>query len=809
MSFSIYDLDERIRKLIDLDNFLNGLSVNEFIEELSKDHILKEAEVNKLGYLDPKPYIRTFESTLRELKNLAEQSKSEQEHCERVVEDIELKHSENVLQLSSKIDRTTQKFDVLDDKISEVTSKINPLGSSLNKITNSRDRSLETIFLIRSYHGFYTKEKYDPLETLRKSNAFEDKVKCAKTVANLLILAKKIESQDIPKTTKCLGVIEKYGEMMERSLLNRFEVASDENQFGIMKEVADILFQFNGGSNVVQTFVSKNDLLLEADLPDSEEEDSILDDEAAWVKLADPNFVGIIKDVPTEALLDRLKVSIKTQARIVKQVFDEPVPVLEIFIQRMFAQMIQNKVSTLLQYSLSVSLLAHVRVLHYLYTRVGDFTRDVKDFISNNDLDVENELANILDQSYNDLFIDYTSDNVYFSREKKNLEDIIYDIVHKFNIYNEKASSSGVLATKVDNLDSLDYNEKGNQTSQDRFSFHFSEKRRLNQFKSFVKAKLKDKRSSIEAEKPGDEYGELNISMVETTLKSAIESIARLLELAPNKSPEYALEILEIILFDFGKLYIGGGLEVAYDSLKQETSKMNTNVPLNVSYMKIFTTLSEILFLISSTIKKIIIPCAINAPNIKNRMSNLTNGYIVQCERSLNVILQETLDLVDGRIAYFLTKQKKKDFMCETIEDDTESCELISEFLVDIHDKFQLVLNNKNLNNVLIKLGMNFLNQLLQHYKKFNVNSTGGIVLTKDVLRYQFIINEWGIEDLSENFQLLKEISNLFTVQTDLIGSLVSEGHLAKLKGYQIKQYVSKRADFNPGYIERLFNFKN
>lgn len=812
MNFSIYDLDENIKKLLNLDNFLNGITVNDFIEEISKDHFLKEAEVNKLGYLDPKPYIRTFESTLRELKQLNLQSSEQTQMSERHVDNYELKHSENVLQLSSNIDRSVKKFDVLDAKISEVTNRINPLGHSLNKITNSRDRSLETIFLIRAYHGFYTKEKFDALETLRTSSKYDDKTKCAKTVANLLTLAKKIESPDLPKTTKCLQVIEKYSEVMERNLLNKFEVASEEGHFDIMREIAKILFEFNGGANVVQTFVSKNDITLD---PAQDEEGSILDEESTWQKLSDPNFGEVIKDKSTENILDTLRFEIKSRARVIQQVFEDPVPVLKIFIQRVYAQIVQNKVNTLLQFSLSVSTLAHVRVLHVLYILVGDFTKDVKEFLTMNEFDKENELNSILDQSFYDIFIEYTSETVYFSREKKNLEEIVYDIVHKFNTYNEAELSSQALATKIENLDNFEYNQKSTEhASNDRFSFHFSERKRLNQFKAYVKSKLTDKprnsvseRNDLEAEL----YKNISITKVETVLKSAIESVARILELTPTKAPELALEILEIILFDFGKLYIGGGLEVAYDHLKQEnvSSKINSNQEFNFDYLYTFSLVSEILFLVSSTIKKIILPCAVNFPNIKNRMINLTNSYVSRCEVSLNILLQETLDLIAGRLAFCLTKQKKKDFFCDNIEDDTEACELISEFLNVVYSTFIGTLNNDNLENVLVKVGMNLLNQLLEHYKKFTVNSIGGIVLTKDVIRYQTCIDEWDIPELTENFQLLKEIGNLFTVQAKLINSLVTEGQLANLKPYTIRQYVAKRADFNPSYIERFFNLKH
>lgn len=819
MNFSIYDLDDDIRRLLNLDNFLNGLSVNDFIEELSKDHFLKGAEVNKLEYLDPKPYIRTFESTLRELKQLSNEANDRKTRAEREVDEYELKHSDNVLQLIPKITNIESKFDNLDDKISHISARIDPLDHKLNKITNSRDRSTETIFLIRAYHGFYTKEKYDPLENLRTSKKYDDKIKCARTVNNLSSLAKKIDSSsEIPKTQKCVSSIEKFSELMERQLLNRFEVASEENEFDTMKEIAKILFEFNGGANVVQAFVSKNDLLLEAERQDEDEvNNSILDNEALWVSLSDPNYGGgeILKDEASELLLNRLRVAIKGQARIVKQVFDDPIPVLKIFIQRIYAQMIQLKVTTILQYSISVSSLAHVRVLHALYVLVGDFTKDVKEFLTTNEFDTTNELSLILDQSFYDLFIEYLSDNTYFNREKKNLEDIIYNIVHKFNVFNEKALAGKHLTTRLENLDNAEYNGGKDGLSGDRFSFHFSEKRRLQQFKAYMSAKLADRSRNSTDNNHFDadyqEFAKLNITKVEIITKSCIESIARVLELTPNKSPEYSLEILEILLFDFGKLYIGGGLEVAYDTVRQQnlSAHINSNNNFDFTYLSTFNLCSEILYLVSTCIRKIILPCTVNHPSIRNRMISLTNGYISNCETSLNIIMAETIDLVAARISHFLSKQKKKDFLSDTVNDyDTEACEAVSDFVTVVFETFSSHLNNTNLTNILIKIGMNLLNQLLEHFKNFTINSTGGITLTKDVIRYQSVIDQWQLSELSEKFQLLREISNLFTVHPNLINSLVTEGQLANLKPYTIKQYVSKRSDFNPSYIERFFNFK-
>lgn len=808
MAFSIYELDEDIRRLLNLDNFLEGLSIPEFVEELSKDHILKGAEVNKLEYLDPKPYIRAFESTLKELDELKKHSNRRREEAEKRVDDFELKHSENVLELSSKVDSVTKKFDSLDVKISGVSLKIDPLGQLLNKITNSRDRSTETIFLIRAYHGFYTKDKYDPLEYLRTSDDYEDRVKCAKTVSNLLTLAKTIESSEYAKTTKCVKTIEKFSETMELDLLERFRTASKGDDYAKMREVTNILFQFNGGANVVQAFVNEHEVLFDDGMTD---ENALLDDEAFWTKLSDPNFGDTVQDEGTKTSLEALRVSIKGEARIIREVFEDTTPVLKILFQRIYAQIIQNRISTLLQYSLSVLTLAHIRILHALYILVSDFTNDIKEFLSANELDKNNELALILDQSNFDLFIEYLSDDVYLTREKKTLEETIYRFAHGYNIYHENALNNRYLSTKLENLDNFEAKHK-THAQDNRFSFHFLEKKRINQFTAYMKTHIADivPRKSMETEDHENiEDSQLDVAKVEIVIKSSIESIARILELAQQKTPEYSLEILEILLFDFGKLYIGAGLEVAFDTLKHESSSLKAGSLPDLSFLSTVGLTSEYLFLLSSCIKKIVLPCAVNVPNIKNRMTGLTNSYISRCEVSINIIVNETIDFICQRVANSLSKQKKRDFVRDNInEDDTEACEEVSEFLEYSFVELQKHLNSTNLHNVLTKIGFNVLNQLLEHYKKFSVNSTGGIILTKDVIRYQSVIDTWQMPELSENFQLLREIGNLFTVHPNLINSLVTEGRLANLKPYTIRQYISKRSDFNPSYLERFFSFK-
>ena len=64
--------------------------------------------------------------------------------------------------------------------------------------------------------------------------------------------------------------------------------------------------------------------------------------------------------------------------------------------------------------------------------------------------------------------------------------------------------------------------------------------------------------------------------------------------------------------------------------------------------------------------------------------------------------------------------------------------------------------------------------------QKFTVNSIG-IVLTKDVIRYQSVIDGWKIPELSEQFQILRDWQ--FVYGADRFGKLV--GHRRSIGQYE------------------------
>ncbi|KAI5965982.1 SEC10 [Candida pseudojiufengensis] len=769
-SFSIYELNPEIKKLLSANNFLNGLPVNDFIEEISKDHILKGAEVNKHAYLDPKPYIRSFESTIRELNQLNLEANDQRIRGEKQVDSFELNHSNNVLKLSQSMKDITNEFSKLDDKISLVSSKVNPLGTKLNKISTSRDKSKETIFLIRAYHGFYTKGQYPQLETLRSSNNTEDNVECAKYIRQLIHLAKRISDESLSKTIKCLQDIESFGDKMEEELLKKFDIATggdDESDFDIkvMNKIATILNEYNKNVNLMEAFVSKNELS-----KDNEDMDLTITEDQ-WKEWADPNSNIELED-KFKLFLQNLKFDIKSKARLSKKIFDNPI-VLVNLIQRIYGRVIKPKISELLQYSLQFNLLAHVRILHELYDLLGEFTNQIKDYMITEEYDSDQQISQTLESSYNKLFAEYLGDT-YLSREKKNLEEVVHNILNKFDSESFNDQTHGNLG--LERSDTVEYTKK----EYDHTTFA-AERKRLAQFTQYVKNKINERtgneRNISKLELEEDDLAA--IDTVEKIIKAAAESLSRALELNPERASDHSLEVLNVLVINFAKLIV-----------REELQLQNLNIfwSLNSIHFK-----KEILFCLSTSAKKIILPSLSNDQVSKNKAKSMINGFVKIQENSINQLVDKLVDYSLNQLQNLLNKQKKKDFLCDTIGEDTEACELISEFLNEMYTNVSVVLSNQNLINTLTTIGNKFLQLLLEHFKKFQVNSIGGIVLTKDAIRYQSVIDEWNIPDLSERYQILKEIGNLFTVQEELINSLVTEGQLSRMKPYNIRQYISKR----------------
>lgn len=290
-----------------------------------------------------------------------------------------------------------------------------------------------------------------------------------------------------------------------------------------------------------------------------------------------------------------------------------------------------------------------------------------------------------------------------------------------------------------------------------------------------------------------------SLNDVDSMLKCVVESTARVMELIPNKAHLYILEILKIMFLGIVDSYMEIALEVAYWKICKVDINKTAGV-VNLNFLKFISMSTEILDLLSISIKSIFLPLLNNSPEIKAQIIEMTNSQIQKMEILINIILQETITVISTKFSAILCKQKKKDFVPksqELLDQDTLPAIEIVNILNLIFEQSSKFLKGKNLQTFLTLIGEELYGLLLSHYSHFQVNSIGGVVVTKDIIGYQTAIEDWGVASLIDKFATLRELANLFTVQPELLESLTKEGHLADIGRDIIQSYISNREDFN------------
>jgi hypothetical protein len=769
--------------------------------------------------LDPKPYIRTFEATLNELNRLKRVTDTELERAAQEVSFIEREHSNNVVSLAGPVEATVSQFNEVDEIISNISAKTAPFSDQLELVSAQHEQARLSSFLIKCYLSFLYNGQSHELVKMWDSGNVADRRRCANLVSQLQRLSRRIT--DSPND-KCLEEIDKFAENLERVLLTEFDQAYRAADISAMKESADILTDFNGGGSVVQMFVNQHDFfIVQEKLVDM----SQMDDMEMWEQMADPESGTPKFEAVTQELVDEISTVTASQTDIVSKVFRNPVMVLKVFLQRIFAQRIQQQLEGFFEYAESASTLAYVRALHICYTKVGSLVKNLKEAFSHDSLDNDGELASLVDQNFADIFLQYIDNGRYFESEKKNLQEIIATALSRFTeAYNQKkvARDQGFLGRFTS---SLDNNSKEREQTHEK-----SEKGRIGQFMRAVRLERtnsnSDRRStqSTDGEDFNEKDMELQYNLVQRILGSFAESVSRDLELAyPSSINANAQELLRLLIEGVGHGYVDVALD---DALASTEDAKNTNP----SYLRVLGIANGAVLLMSQFSKSVLISMANGSDLSQTQIAIQLNKYVANVEEKCTTILDKTAETILNRVSMILNK-KRRDL---TPRDDipvsnTESpiCKEVRALLSELYTVVQDSLDGGNLENFLLEIGMGFRNALMTQLKKHEVNQKGGLnllrlvggtLLVKVVQLTTGIYKDTKRQWMSGPFQrcprrlefymkfvacilqskcggALEDII-LANNRPQVLTSLVREGHLAQMKPYMVHQYLSKRSDY-------------
>lgn len=695
----------------------------------------------------------------------------EQEYNE-AVKTAEVNHSRNMIALGQSVEHIMNDFTVLDGLVNDVNAATSSLSDRLTRLSNQYEQTSSTKFLINCFLSFVNVGESPDLLKLWQGNAAERKM-CATITSQLQSLNKRIGdvkgSQD---------KIDKFAEQLERGLLDEFSNAYVSADLQLMRECADVLSDFNGGGSTIQVFINQHDLFMSGD-------DRLL----SLAKLEDPKLWESIADIDGNAdsmseIVDEILSEIEKtldETELIKKVFANPIQVLKIFIQRIFAQKVQQQLETLLQYSENYGTLVYIRTLYLLYTGINVVNKRLKEFFLKEEVDFNGELSELIEQNFYDILMPFVENGKYIELEKKNLYEIINSLLYKFIELHGKKKDTGVLGrfTRLDGVYRGTDKEREPPTrdSKDRDSYKDSsevnnkEGGRLGQFMRKVGLERKnsqsDRRNSERKSNTDyDDFSErdyqVDFSIVQQLLKAFSESIQRMIDLIPSSEiSQHALALLHILLESTCESYVGVVLDECIALASQDAKN-----ELNLTYLTYLLNSSGAINLISTFVKTVVFSMV--TESVRGQASVMLNDQVIKLENKTNDVLRISAELILSRVSAILAKQNRKDFFPR--EDTTSTGETVvcQEIKILMHQVFQNAkysLDGANLEEFLMTIGLSFRELIMNHLKKWTVNAPGAVTLSRDLQMYQEMIDEWSITQLSEAFSILHGIGNLFTAE--------------------------------------------
>ncbi|KAF1986255.1 exocyst complex component Sec10 [Aulographum hederae CBS 113979] len=854
--------------------------VKDFIEALSDSAIpagRRSAIASSQAAFDPKPLIRTFEAALSRLSSLSEELSSHEADLSGSVRKAEVQHNQNVTSLGKKLDSAIEQFNRLDSSLNGgpgdglggegggmVAVRI---GERLEELDRQRQRAQDAKFLIHCWVEVSEKGSLGSLEDVRRLGGNEGKVRCASIARQLLKLSLRLESEPSPRAlgaSKSNGVngsspktgskhqtreiIEKFLEMLEKDLLRQFDDLYRKQNFDEMKECAMALRDFSDGASIIATFVNQHPFFIDRSQLITEE---IAADGETWDRLADPDAEPPGIELSLQSLVDEVRLTVQEESFIIKRAFPYHEDVLSRFLQRIFQQSIQQRLEMVLEKAISISSLAFLRSLQSSKSYISTLVEDLKAHgLTEHPEPVSAQVAAVLDQQLDDLFVPYFVGSSYIEREKKNLEELYSSLLFKYTIYHSKKRK--VATTYFSSL-----SQRGKElmnSARDAYTDRLdstelpaSQKKMLLRIAG-LKDSDNDKSNKSEIDVT-EEDGTLNLPNAKRMLKWLAEGVGRGLELSGgNETPKDAQVLLNLLLTNMGSIYLETALDSTSDLATQQESLKTAP---DLAYLPPLSTSISVLSLLQTSITTLLLPLARPNLTIRRELEKSSTAHLSSLESKISSILHKTLDLVLAHVGRLLAGQKKSEFRPRDDEFQelmeglmSPTCGAVVQFLESVAAGAREALDGGNLRGFLEELAIGVRAALLEHWRKFTVSLTGGIVVTKDATKYSELVRGWFVGptalagtgasgvgaatgereqmspfERSGGMEVLVEVANLFVVQPEALRERLkpmaaSGGGGQGFRGLggsveevrELRRFVERREDVNSVGVQSVLS---
>lgn len=701
------------------------------------------------------------------------------------------------------------------------------IGEKLEELDRKRRRALDAIFLIQCWNEVSETGHLGSLQDIQRQGGADNRIRCAVIARQLMRISQRLDPNSwsqqnghhqrngVVATNGAGGgggqngqsgqskhntreVLEKFCETLEQDLLQQFNNSYRRQNFDDMMECARVLHDFNGGASVIATFVNQHQFFIDRDQLMSDE---VTADGETWDQLADPDSDPPGIEPTLQSLVDEVRIVMQEESFIIKRAFPYYETVLIKFIQRVFQQSIQQRLEKVLDKADTISSLAFLRSLHASRSYISSLVEDLKNHgLTEHPEPCSAQISQTLDQQMEELFVPYLVGNSYIERERRSLEEMYSSLLFKFTLYHsrKKKAPTGFMASLAQQGTQLISSAKDSYIEK----LESSELTVTQKAMMLRVAGIKEKENKNEIEIT-EEDGVMSLDNAKRMLKWLAESVQRTLELgSQTDTPKDVNVLLNLLLNSMGEVYIQTALDAAY---YQAVVLENARTEPDLSYLPAMLPAISVTAIMDRFISTVLIRLAESSATVRRSMEAQKKMMIDTVEKKTNDVFKTTIDVITNWVAKSLNGQKKQDFRprdgeLESLQ--TPTCQAICTFLARATSTTGRAIDGHNAEKFYSELALSLLKSLFDHWKKFQVNATGGLMVTQDIAKYVATIRAWPlVKEVATAVELLTEVGSLFIVGPEALreksrtlasGPSASRGRLSK---HEFRAFVQRRDD--------------
>ncbi|CAM1507232.1 Fc.00g068730.m01.CDS01 [Cosmosporella sp. VM-42] len=813
-----------------LDDFSNkDFIVRDFVDNLAENAVpTNRRSGNAQVAFDPKPLIRTFENALSQLAHFGDELQEKESELLSQVRRAETQHDQTLDTLGRKLDQSMSSFEALDLSLNSANAHTHEassrsdgggniavqIGEKLEELDRKRRRAQDAIFLVQCWTEVSESGRLTSLQDIQRQGGSENKVRCAVIARQLMRISQRLDPASWGQTNghrngvtngatsstnkghNTREVLEKFCETLEQDLLKQFNDSYRRQNFEDMMECAKVLHDFNGGASVTAVFVNQHQFFIDRDQLLTDE---VTTDGETWDQLADPDSDPPGVEPSLQSLVDEVRIVMQEESFIIKRAFPYYETVLTKFIQRVFQQSIQQRLEMVLEKADSVSSLAFLRSLHSSRSYISALVEDLKSHgLTEHPEPCSAQVAQTLDQQMEELFVPYLVGSSYIDRERRSLEEVYSSLLFKFSIYHsrKKKAPTGFIASLA---------QQGTQlvaTAKDAYIQRLDSSELTPTQKAMMLrvAGLKEKDNKNEIEVT-EEDGTLSVANAKRMLRWLAESVQRTLELgSQTDTPKDVNILLNLLLTSMGQVYVETALDAAQD---QVTVLENSKTEPDLSFLPAMRPAVTITSVMDRFITIVLIRLAESNTTVRRSMEAQKKVAIDNIEKKTNNVMKGSIDVVANWVTKSLGTQKKQDFRPKDGELEslqTMTCLGICTFLSRANKLVSQAIDGQNAEKFFSELALVLLKLLFDHFKKFQVNATGGLMVTQDIAKYVSTMREWALtKEVGSAVEMLTEIGSLFIVGPEALReksrTLAAGQSGRKLSKVDFRAFVQRRDD--------------